>query len=101
MSNKKQIEYHSIREKQTLSKSLQKLSGKAHIFFGRATEDYCNSDHGCIVSSSDNGLFEYILEGHGIGSNKKPSASIDDTVRRIFADCQRFRGGDIVTLMIG
>ena len=91
-------EYHSIQEKITLTNSLKHLSGKVAIYFGHTTEKYPYTDHGCIVEYLADDSYGYIVEGHGIGSNKKPEASLNGTVRRVFSDCQRFGGGDIVTV---
>ncbi len=70
------------------------------IYFGEATECYPYPDHRCLVEREGDGLYGYVLEGHGIGSNKKPSSNLKSAVDRVFFDCERFTGGEIVTVVV-
>ena len=84
-------------DRAALETFLETLDTRIAIFFGKSTEDYPYTDHGCIVEREADNLYSYTVEGHGIGSNQKEPANLKDTVRRIFADCQRFGGGDTLT----
>lgn len=84
-------------DKAGLEAFLVHLDTKTAFSFGKTTEEYPYTDHGCIVDREADNLYSYIVEGHGIGTNQKEPANLKDTVRRIFADCQRFGGGDTVT----
>ena len=100
MSRPVQRLYFEITDQAELETFLRELNTKIEICFGKTTEEFPYTDHGCIVElHADSNLYAYTVEGHGIGSNKKDPADLKDTVRRIFADCQRFRGGDTVTVI--
>jgi len=87
---------HKISSKDSLRDLLFENRAKVALYFGDVV-DGGYTDHGAIVAYVGDHLYSYTVEGHGIGSNKKDPMNFEDTVKRIFADCQRFRGGDIVT----
>jgi len=84
-------DYFSNRNKSALADRLDTLTEKTALFFGHTSEEHPYSDHGCIVEPKNDGLFAYTVEGHGIGSNAKPDASL------VFRDCQRLMGSIGVT----
>ena len=90
---------HHIANKETLRRLLLNNSDRITIFFGDVLLGGY-TDHGAIVSYAGDGLYSYTVEGHGIGSNNKQAMDLDYTLKRIFSDCQRFKGGDIVTTQI-
>jgi hypothetical protein len=90
----------TIADRAGLEALIEKLDTKTAIYFGRTSERYPSTDYGCIVTRLDDGRYSYIVEGHGIGSNEKPPSDLDNTIRRVFADCQRLGGGDTVTIEI-
>jgi hypothetical protein len=100
MSQRIQRKYFAIADKASLEAFLENSTAKLSIYFGRTTEEYPYTDHGCIVQRGDDSLYYYTVEGHGIGSNVLPPADLKNTVRRIFADCQRFCAGAIVTVEV-
>lgn len=100
MNQTNQRQYFSITDKSGLEAFLAESNSKVAILFGRTTEDYPFTDHGCIVKREADDSYSYTLEGHGIGSNAKSPANLSDTIRRVFADCQRFRGGDTITIEV-
>ena len=89
-------ESHHITSKDSLGDLLFENRAKITLYFGDVV-DGGYTDHGAIVAYLGDHLYSYTLEGHGIGSNTKDPMNLEYTVKRIFADCQRFRGGDIVT----
>lgn len=87
---------HNISSKESLRNLIFENSAKIALCFGDVV-DGCFTDHGGGVSYLGDHLYSYTVKGHGIGSIGKEPMDIEYTVKRIFADCQRFKGGDIVT----
>ena len=83
-----------------LSEYIRTSSGEIQIWFGVATEQRPHAEYGCRIKDQLNGYYAYTLEGHGIGSNQKSDAMLEETISRIFSDCQRFSGSDAVTIEI-
>lgn len=90
--------YYTSTNKKSLEDFISKHEGKVIILFGQATEQRPFTDYSCVIESLEDRLFSYSIEGHGIGSNRKPDSPLEETLKSIFLDCQRFSGSDLITI---
>jgi hypothetical protein len=79
---------------------LVKARGGLRVYFQVVDDEFPYADYVADIGPQNNGLFDYNIGGHGIGSNTLDPVSLDSTIERILEQNGQFNEGGRFTLEV-